>query len=244
VSNPKELQTKLGYHFKNASLLNIALTHPSVSQEKKQIEHNQRLEFLGDAVIQLVLSHELFKRFPTYNEGLLTKTRARLVNRRTLAEISRQLGLGPYLIMSKGEESHGGRDRTSILADAFEAIIGAIYLDGGLQAASNFILQHFAKYLDELPGTPSSWNPKGELQEYLQAKSQEPPVYKLLSVRGPDHDREFECMVLHQGIPLATGKGKSKKAAEAEAAYLALKKLRSADSETESVHAEKIKKQT
>lgn len=226
MSKFKELETKLGYTFKNRKHLQIALTHPSVGQEQRNVQHNQRLEFLGDAVLQLVLSHHLFERHPAFGEGLLTKARARLVNRRTLAELGRQLALGRFLVLSRGEEAQGGRDRASILADAFEAVIGAIYIDGGFAAARDFIMRCFAPYMAQLESSTVSWNPKGELQELLQSMSQEPPQYRLVSVEGPDHDRVFECVVVHRGVPLATGKGKSKKAAEADAATAALVKLR------------------
>src|SRR5580765_972322 len=138
------LQTRLGCTFRDESLLRLALTHPSVAHEQSaQLQHNQRLEFLGDAVLQLVLTRELYEKFPSFDEGPLTKARAKLVNRRTLTEHGRRLGLGPFLILSRGEEMHGGRERPSALADAYEALLGAIFLDGGFEIARTFILREF-----------------------------------------------------------------------------------------------------
>jgi ribonuclease-3 len=226
VSDLAALQARLGYSFCDEGLLRLALTHPSVAHEKgTAIEHNQRLEFLGDAVLQLALTRELYEKFPTYDEGPLTKARAKLVNRRTLAVHGRTLALGQHLILSRGEEVNGGRERSSALADAYEAVIGAIFLDGGYEVAREFILREFRPAFSELGAIPLLENPKGELQEYLQAKSPDAPKYHVVSATGPDHDRVFECTVHHAGVELARGSGKSKKAAESEAALNALKKL-------------------
>ncbi|PWU12892.1 MAG: ribonuclease III [Verrucomicrobia bacterium] len=222
-----ELQDHLGYSFNDPALLRLALTHPSVAHEKgAPLQTNQRLEFLGDAVLQLVLTRELYEKFPAFGEGPLTKARAKLVNRRTLAEHARRLGLGRELILSKGEEMHGGRERASALADTFEALMGAIFLDGGFDAASDFVLRQFLPAFGELSALPILENPKGELQELLQSLSPEAPRYHVASATGPDHDRIFECTVHHAGSELARGTGKSKKAAESEAANAALRKLR------------------
>src|SRR5438270_198518 len=139
-----ELEVRLGYVFRDRSLLLLALTHPSVAHEQGvPMQTNQRLEFLGDAVLQLVLTRELYEKFPSFGEGPLTKARAKLVNRRSLAERARQLGLGGHLLLSRGEELSGGRDRPSALADTFEALLGAIFLDSGFEAARDFILRQF-----------------------------------------------------------------------------------------------------
>jgi ribonuclease-3 len=221
------LQTRLGYTFRDEALLRLALTHPSVAHEQgTAIQTNQRLEFLGDAVLQLVLTRELYEKFPAFGEGPLTKARAKLVNRRTLAEHGKSLNLGAHLILSHGEETHGGRERPSALADAYEALLGAMFLDGGFDAASEFILREFNAAFGELATIPILENPKGELQELLQSFSPEAPQYRLASVSGPDHDRIFECTVHHAGVDLARGRGKSKKAAESEAAFAALTFLR------------------
>jgi ribonuclease-3 len=227
VSDFDELQNQLGYVFHDPGLLRLALTHPSVAHEQGlPIQTNQRLEFLGDAVLQLVLTRELYDKFPAFGEGPLTKARAKLVNRRSLAERSRQLGLGRHLILSRGEEISGGRERPSALADTFEALLGAIFLDGGFDAARDFILRQFPGAFSEVSVIPILENPKGELQELLQAYSSEAPRYHVISTSGPDHDRVFECTVHHAGEELARGRGKSKKAAESEAAMAALAKLR------------------
>jgi ribonuclease III len=227
VSDLAALQTRLGYTFRDGNLLRLALTHPSVAHEQGvPMEHNQRLEFLGDAVLQLVLTRELYEKFPAFNEGPLTKARAKLVNRRTLAVRGRELGLGEHLTLSRGEELHGGRERPSALADAYEALVGAIFLDGGFEVARELILREFGTAFGGLNVIPILENPKGELQEFLQARSSEPPQYHVVSSSGPDHDRVFECTVHHNGVELARGRGKSKKAAESEAALAALKKLR------------------
>jgi ribonuclease-3 len=227
VSAYAELQKELGYMFRDPGLLQLALTHPSVAHEQGvPVQTNQRLEFLGDAVLQLVLTRELYEKFPSLGEGPLTKARAKLVNRRTLAERARQLHLGQNLILSRGEEMNGGRERPSALADTFEAILGAIFLDGGFEVAREFILRQFLGAFGQLEVIPILENPKGELQEFLQAISIEAPRYHVVSATGPDHDRVFECTVHHAGVELARGHGKSKKAAESEAAVAALAKLR------------------
>jgi ribonuclease-3 len=227
VSEHEELQKKLGYTFRDLELLKLALTHPSVAHEQgTTIQTNQRLEFLGDAVLQLVLTCALYEKFPGFSEGPLTKARAKMVNRRTLAERARELGLGKDLSVSRGEELHGGRERPSALADAYEAVLGAVFLDGGFDAAREVIIQRFHKAFGALSDIPILENPKGELQEFLQATSVEPPQYHVISATGPDHDRVFECIVQHAGLELARGHGKSKKDAESEAAKAAMVRLR------------------
>ena len=221
------LQTTIGYQFRDVGLLQLALTHPSVAHEQgRSVQHNQRLEFLGDAVLGLVLTRELYDKFTAVSEGPLTKARAQMINRRTLAEQAKQINLAEFLILSRGEEANLGRSRASASADAFEALIGAIFLDGGFEAARTFVLHSFHKAFGELNSIPTLDNPKGELQEILQAKSTESPQYDLIAATGPDHDRSFECIVTHAGVELGRGSGKSKKTAEIEAALAALKKLR------------------
>jgi ribonuclease-3 len=227
VSDLAALQQRLGHHFRDESLLRLALTHPSVAHEQNNpAPHNQRLEFLGDAVLGLVLSRALYVTFPDADEGALTKSRAKLVNAGALAGHGRGLDLGAHLVLSRGEENTGGRERGSTLADAFESLVGAIFLDGGFEAAHGFILREFSAQFGEVGALPGIENPKGELQELLQSRSPRAPEYQFLSASGPDHDRDFECAVLHDGLELARGRGKSKKAAESEAALAALKKLR------------------
>lgn len=226
MSDLSALQTRLGYTFRSVELLALALTHPSVAHEAgSHIQTNQRLEFLGDAVLQLILTHSLYEKFPNYGEGPLTKARATLVNRRQLAQHGRALGLHEHIRLSRGEEQTGGRHRASAMADAFEAVVGALFLDGGIEAARAFVLAEFAAYVTDLASLPAIDNPKGELQELLQATSAEAPQYQLVSASGPDHDRVFECTVLHGGRELARGTGKSKKEAESAAALTAFRLL-------------------
>jgi ribonuclease-3 len=222
------LQSRIQYQFRDPSLLRLALTHPSVAHEQgRLVRHNQRLEFLGDAVLGLVLTRELYEKFPMVSEGPLTKARAQMINRRTLAEEARRIQLQNDLILSRGEEANSGRSRASALADGFEALIGAIFLDGGFDAACAFVLRSFRQAFGELTSIPTLENPKGELQEILQSRSPEAPQYVVADESGPDHDRVFECVVMHGGVELGRGCGKSKKAAESEAAIAALKILRS-----------------
>src|SRR6185503_11599174 len=165
ATNYDELQQHLGYTFRDVSLLKLALTHPSIAHEGAgPTPHNQRLEFLGDAVLSLALTQELYEKFHSVSEGPLTKARAQMVNRRSLAEQARRFTVGQFLILSRGEESSGGREKQSALADAFEAILGAIFLDGGFEAARDFILKCFRDSFGQLARIPNIDNPKGELQ--------------------------------------------------------------------------------
>lgn len=219
----ESLEDKIAYKFRNSLLLGEALTHPSLAYETQRPHFdNQRLEFLGDAVIQLVLTQLLFHLFPGFSEGKLTKLRSRLVSRKALRSYATQIQLGSYLLMGQGEESNGGRDRNSTLADAFEALIGAIYLDGGFEAARTFILEHCASAIEEVRNCPEEMNPKGELQEILQSIFTASPRYQIISQAGPDHCKVFEASVTWQGLELGTGQGSSKKEAEAHAAQNAL----------------------
>ena len=221
-----QFQSKLRYAFKNVDLLRLALTHPSVAHELSgDVQTNQRLEFLGDSVLGLILTRALYLRFPQYNEGPLSTARAQMVNGRALAKQAEAIGLDEYLILSRGEKANQGRGRSSALADAFEALIGAIFLDGGFEAATEFVLSCFGDAFGGLNALPNLENPKGELQELLQANSTEAPQYETVSVRGPEHDRDFESVVRHGGVELGRGKGKSKKLAESDAASVALTNL-------------------
>ena len=223
------LETALGHEFRDRQLLILALTHPSLAHEAgvgHLQHHNQRLEFLGDAVLQLVLTNELYQRFPNHGEGPLTQARAQFVNRSSLAEQGRRLQLGDFLILSRGEETTGGRLRSSTLADAFEAVLGAVFLDGGYEAACGLVSRLFRSSFGELGELPNLENPKGELQELLQTSSPNPPSYEEIAAQGPDHDRRFESAVCHEGIELARGIGRSKKLAESAAALAALQSLK------------------
>ena len=221
-------QKRLDYSFKKPELLELALTHPSVNHEQsKTINNNQRLEFLGDAVLQMIISAELYRHFPTRDEGILSKVRAQMVNRNALAEQAVQIKLGKELVLSRGEERNGGRERATALADAFESVVGAIYLDGGFMKVRKFILTQFSERFEGVDAGRHVGNPKGELQEILQGKSAVAPEYRLLDSSGPDHDRSFKCAVRHSGRELARGTGKSKKTAETDAATKAINLLRS-----------------
>ncbi|NNC89961.1 MAG: ribonuclease III [Akkermansiaceae bacterium] len=217
------LEERLGYQFEKKPLLRQALTHPSLSAEKKGAgADNQRLEFLGDAVLQLVLTEYLYGELPEDGEGRLTQTRATLVSRKALAECAQRLELGGVLRLGRGEDANGGRERESNLADAIEALIGAVYLDGGLEAARKVVLLAVAPVLvDAIEGEDTS-NPKGRLQEELQAITRESPVYRIVSEEGPDHLKRFAAEVVWRGRALAIGYGSSKKIAEADAAEQAL----------------------
>lgn len=228
------LERIFGYQFRERSLLDLALTHPSVIHEPGAAgsQDNQRLEFLGDAVLQLVLTETLYVRFAEAGEGALTKARAQLVNRRSLADQARRLELGRFLRLSRGEELNGGRERPSILADAYEALMGALFLDGGFAAAQRVISEQFGELMGQLELLPSQDNPKGELQELVQSRGPYSVHYRLESTTGPDHDRVFECAVWYRGVELGRGSGKSKKEAESNAAMAGLALLRSDEGST------------
>lgn len=218
------LESRIQYKFRNSLLLAEALTHPSLAYESQKPHFdNQRLEFLGDAVIQLIITEELYNRFPQAPEGQLTKLRSRLVSRNALANFANEIELGNYVMLGKGEESSGGRRRHSTLADAFEALIGAIYIDSGRKAAKEIILRLIEGELNHLESSPDEKNPKGELQEILQAIQPQAPIYQIIGESGPDHRRVFQAEVSWNCMVLATGKGKSKKEAEARAAAEALR---------------------
>lgn len=221
----ERLQALIGYQFTDIQLLNEALTHASLCRKvEPERRSNQRLEFLGDAVLQLALSQMLFQRLDEADEGVLSKARARLVSTTALATLAKQIQLGEFLLMDRGEESSGGRQRDSILADAFEALIGAVFLDAGSATCQTVIEALFASSLDELVQTPDDQNPKGQLQELLQAINQQAPTYHLLDTTGPDHQRQFLVEVCWDTQPLGQGKGRSKKEAETAAAEQALQK--------------------
>jgi len=220
----ESLESRLGYKFRNSLLLAEAMTHPSLAYESQSPHFdNQRLEFLGDAVLQLILTEDLFKMFPDFPEGRLTKLRSQLVSRRALARFALTIDLGSYVLLGKGEEATGGRRRMSTLADGFEALIGAVYLDIGYDGARDLVLRLFQSEIEALAGSPEERNPKGELQECLQAIHPQAPSYRVLGESGPDHRKVFQAEVSWRGKVLATGKGKSKKEAEARAASEALR---------------------
>ena len=217
------IEERIGYKFRNPLLLAEALTHPSLGHETQHYHFdNQRLEFLGDAVLQLVITRYLYQHFSGEAEGHLTKLRSRLVSRDTLKVHAAALDLGRYLLMGRGEEGSGGRERASTLADAFEALIGAIYLDSDLETARKFILEQARADLERIAIEPVDINPKGHLQELLQSISTRSPVYELVSQTGPEHEKTFVSRVIWEGIILGQGSGHSKKQAETAAAIEAM----------------------
>jgi ribonuclease-3 len=221
----ESLEKIIHYKFRNPLLLAEALTHPSLAYETHRPHFdNQRLEFLGDAVLQLVLTVDLFRRFPDYSEGSMTKLRSRLVSRDALQEYSRDIKLGKYLLVGKGEDASGGRERASTLADAFESLVGAVYLDSGFGAARKFVLLCASSKIEKLAAGPIEQNPKGELQEILQRLAHFPPAYFVVGESGPDHERVFVSEVKWGELTLGQGTGSSKKEAEVSAAKSALEK--------------------
>ncbi|MEI7996067.1 MAG: ribonuclease III, partial [Methylococcaceae bacterium] len=217
------LESRIQYAFRQPKLLEEALSHPSLRYEtRKNIPDNQRLEFLGDAVLQLVLSDTLFQKLPHADEGLLTKLRTRLVSSRALLKLAQQIHLVDYIKMGRGEEANKGREREAIQADALEALIGAIYVDGTFEAARWFILRLVDTELKAVLATPIEVNPKGQLQEILQGLTGLPPNYDILESQGPDHEKLYAAAAFWQGRELGRGKGSSKKDAEINAATMAL----------------------
>jgi ribonuclease-3 len=222
----ENLEKNLGYQFKNKELLVLALTHPSKAYEaKSNIPTNQRLEFLGDAVLQLVMTGHLYHNFSDQDEGELTKMRAKLVNRHALESLAINFGIHDHLILGRGEELNQGRQRTSNLADAMEAIIGAIFLDAGFEAVQYWVKQMLWELMEDMLEASLQYNPKGQLQELLQQKGPEVPEYEPLRDLGPAHDKIYEVVVRWKGKDLGQGKGSSKKQAEMEAAKQALLNL-------------------
>ena len=214
----KELQNTIGYSFKNDRLLSHALTHSSYANEKHwdKTTCNERLEFLGDAVLELLSSDFLFKNYPTMPEGEMTKLRASLVCEPTLAFCAEAISLGDYLYLGKGEDLTGGRKRPSVVSDAMEAMIGAIYLDGGLANAKEFVLRFI---LNDIEHKQLFYDSKTILQEMVQAEFKDSLVYELLKEEGPDHNKTFEVSVKVGGRVIGRGVGRTKKAAEQVAAY-------------------------
>lgn len=223
-SQLKQLSETLGHHFYDYVELDRALTHRSYANEVSQeVSDNERYEFLGDAVLELVVTHMLCDYFPDMHEGELSKIRASSVNKKTLARLSRKLDLGEYLLLSKGETLSNGQAKSSILADTFEAIIAAIYLDGGLEAAFNFVSSHFLEIFKNLSSSKMIVvDFKTKLQEVCQAKFRVIPHYKLIEERGPDHAKEFIVDVIIKNNSYGIGKGSSKKEAEQRASKIAL----------------------
>lgn len=221
-----ELSKVLAYEFKDKDLIKTAITHTSFANEARgRVDHNERLEFLGDSVLSLSVSEFIYKTYPKLPEGSMTKLRAGVVSEFTLAKIAKSMGLGKYLRLGKGEQINGGRHRDSILADAFEAIIAAIYLDGGLEPAKEFVIRQLADSIKSLSKSDGSWDSKTLLQELLQVSNKADIRYEIIAEDGPDHNKSFTAQISNNGKIIGTGQGKSKKEAEQMAAYNALKKI-------------------
>ena len=220
-------QQSLGITFNNISLLEQALVHSSYVNENPDLAPtpNERLEFLGDAVLGLVVAERLYQDFPQFTEGQMTRLRAVLVRRETLARMAQAIGLGDHLYLGKGEEASGGRQKPVNLAGAIEAIIGAIFLDQGLARATDFTLRLLETDLQKAVTRGDNIDYKSELQELIQAREQQTPTYHVIESTGPDHDKRFTVEVRVGDTLLGRGSGKSKKAAESEAARAALEKL-------------------
>lgn len=219
-----QLMDRLGYTFVDPDGLLVALTHRSYTNEHgdESATHNERLEFLGDAVVNLCVGWQLMEMLPDSREGELTKLRAMVVSEPSLADRARELGLGEFLRLSRGESNTGGDDKASILADAYEALVGAVFLDGGFQAARRLLWRHLEPTVAGAVEGDLDQDHKGLLQEVTQARWQEIPSYKVLETRGPDHDKTFVVAVQQGERVLAMAEGHSKKSAEQEAARVAL----------------------
>ena len=235
-----QLQERLGYRFRDPSLLVMALTHSSAIPELRtaaesagenslQIRDNERLEFLGDAVLDLLASEYLVAKFPDWSEGQLSRSRAYMVNAQALVEAARRLGIGEFLRLGRGEEKTGGREKGAIIADALEAIVGAVFLDSGLESARDLLrrlLFEFALVDGGLHIADS--DRKSALQEFLQGRGRPPAEYRLAREEGPDHQKQFHIEVWSVGECLASGEGSTKKEAEQKAARVALERLQHA----------------
>jgi ribonuclease III len=221
------LENKLGYEFKDIGLLREALQHSSYVNEQSDpaLQDNERLEFLGDAVLDLVITHVLMNHFPQTREGELSRMRAAIVNESQLAAVAQKLNLGQYLLLGKGEALSHGEEKSSILADALEAVIAAVYLDGGLQNAFDVIERQFSRVISQVGERLAAEDFKSRLQELVQVRFKTIPDYTVIAESGPDHDKTFEVR-LSIGTSMTThGTGKSKKAAEQAAAQVAVEEL-------------------
>ena len=228
MADQNELQKTLGVSFQQPDLLTQALTHSSYANENPGIAptSNERLEFLGDAILGLIVAENLFRDFPGMSEGEMTRLRSILVKQETLARVAESIKLGNYLYLGKGEEASGGRDKPANLARALEALIAAVYLDQGSAATEQLVLEILDTELLKTLYQGAIIDYKSQLQELLQAKTQQTPVYNLIETQGPDHNKNFTVEVRLGNDMLATGVGRSKKKAETEAARIALEKLK------------------
>lgn len=232
-----DFQARHALHFDDLTLLEQALTHRSFlnEQEDESLRHNERLEFLGDAVLDFIVARVLFLRYPDMPEGDLTRLRSALVRTQTLAEIARKLDLGAYLRMSKGEDMSGGRDRRALLCDAFEGLVGALYLDQGIDVVSNFVTPLLMPLVDHILAEGLHIDARSKLQEWSQSFQGETPIYVVIDEAGPDHEKEFTMEVMIGEQVVGTGTGRSKQLAAQAAARNALHSLESEANEESSV---------
>ena len=221
----RELTARIGIEL-SEQLLIKSLTHRSFAYENNLTDTNERLEFLGDSVLGVIITAELFNKFPDASEGELAKLRAAIVNSRALAAVARAIGLGEFILLGKGEEASGGKDKSSILADAVEAILGAIYLEHGLQPTTEVILRLFSPIIDNANSIEATLDWKTSLSEVISSKELAEPEYQI-SESGPDHDKSFQAVITILGKVVSTGEGKSKKTAEQNAAKSAFEILTS-----------------
>lgn len=220
-----DLQQRIGYRFRDPGLLERSLTHKSFANENTVLYHNERMEFLGDAVLNLAISEHLMKTCPASTEGDLSRLRATIVSEPALAVVARQIGMGAYMLLGRGEEQTGGRDKDSLLGNCLEALIGSIYLDGGKDASDGFILMFFRETIKKSCASGGSFDYKTRLQEICQERLKLLPDYRVASETGPDHQKQFEVEVWIKGRLSGRGIGRSKKEAEQRAAGEALEKL-------------------
>lgn len=229
MKNLINLESKIGVNFLNKELLKNAFVHRSYINENKKLnlESNEKMEFLGDSVLSLTTSIYLYKRYTQLHEGEYTNIKAKIVKTESLYEAARELGLGEFILLSKGEAGNNGRENISILADCFEALIGAIFLDQGFQKAYDFILKFlFKDQLDFIVSNNLYESPKNRLQEYFQNKMKKLPEYNILSASGPEHNKKYSIAVFFNKKNIGEGQGKSKKEAEEKAAIDALQNLK------------------
>jgi ribonuclease-3 len=219
------LQEEISYEFRDFQLLDLALTHRSYANERPggTYQDNERLEFLGDSVLTVIISHLIMERFPRCREGEMTRFRATLVNQKSLARISKKLGINRYLLLGRGEALRGGREKRSLISDAYEALIGAIYLDGGFKEAFRVVEKQFGTLLDQ--GLTDDGDFKTKVQQICQSRYGGPPRYRLSELEGPQHDKTFGAEIFIEGQPYGSGIGKTKKEAQQNAAKKALERI-------------------
>lgn len=227
INNISQLEDRIEYNFKDKEVVSTAITHSSYANERKnkKIEYNERIEFLGDSVLSLVISEYLYKMYPNLPEGELTVTRAKIVCESSLSKCAVDIGLGNYLMLGKGEELSGGRNKASVLSDAFESVIGAIYLDGGFDTARGFILKYMENIIKSCVEGKLFYDFKTQLQEIIQQTGEQHISYHVIEESGPDHNKAFVTEVRINDVISGQGKGRSKKESEQSAAKDALNKL-------------------